>query len=215
MGDAGVKVWCGDYQFGGDGDYQFGGDDVFLHRAATVGREYADKEPKDRPQESRFREALEGLRRIAPAEGLVVIDQLAHRWAHPDCAPCLYVLTCRLRAPDQGALLDDAARPVQELVCTKVGRAKRTVAARLPRFKTDVLGGVSVVDGSPTLRVLVYGDGPAMLLERELQQVARSHGTRAQVVDETGVQRRVGSETYVGVGMIDALCAFAQERLST
>jgi len=103
---------------------------------------------------------------------------------------------------------------VQELVCAKVGQARHTVAARLPRYKTDVLGGVNVVDGSPTLHVLVYGNGPAMLLEREIQQVARSHGSRAQVVDETGV-RRVGSETYVGAGMIDVLCTFARERQST
>jgi hypothetical protein len=206
-GDTGVTVWCGNYQFGGD--------DFFLRRAATVGRKYVDKRPEERPPEARFREELEGLRRIAPAEGLGLIDQLAHRWTHPDCPPCLYVLTCTLRAPDRGTLLDDAARPVQELVCTKVGQARHTLAARLPRYKTDVLGGVSVVDGSPTLHVLVYGNGPVMLLEREIQQVARSHGSRAQVVDETGVRRRVGSETYVGVDMIDALCTFARERQST
>jgi hypothetical protein len=88
----------------------------------------------------------------------------------------------------------------------KVGQAKHTVAARLPRYKTEVLGGVRVVDGSPTLRILVYGTGPAILWEREIQQVARRHASRAQVIDETGVRRRVGSETYVGVGMIDALC---------
>jgi len=206
-GDTGVTVWSGSYQFGRD--------DFFLHRAVTVARKYVDKRPEKRPPEARFREALEGLRGIAPAEGLGLIDQLAHRWTYPDCPPCLYVLTCTLRAPDQGTLLDDADRPTQELVCTKVGQAKHTVAARLPSYKTDVLGGVSVVDGTPTLRVLIYGNGSAMLLEREIQQVARSHGSRAQVVDETGVRRRVGSETYVGAGMIDALCTFARERQST
>jgi hypothetical protein len=113
-----------------------------------VGRKYVDKEPQARPPEARFHEDLEDPRGIAPAEGRGVIDQLAHRWTHPDCPPCLYVLTCTLRASDRSALLDDAARPVPELACTKVGRAKRTVAARLPAFKTDVLGGVSVVDGA-------------------------------------------------------------------
>jgi hypothetical protein len=54
-----------------------------------------------------------------------------------------------------------------------------------------------------------------MLVEHEIQQVARSHGSRAQVVNDTGVQRRIGSETYVGVGAIDALCTFARERQST
>lgn len=206
-GDTRVTVWCGDYQFGRD--------DFFLHRAATVARKFVDKRPEERPPEARFREDLQSLRRIAPAEGLGLIDQLAHRWTHPDCPPCLYVLTCTLRAPDRGILLDDAARPVQELLCTKVGQARHTVAGRLPRYKTDVLGGVRVVDGSPTLHVLVYGNSPVMLLEREIQEVARSHGSRAQVVDETGVRRPVGSETYVGVGMVDALCTFARERRST
>lgn len=205
-GESAVTVWCGNYQFGRD--------DFFLPRAATVGRKYADKEPEDRPPEAHFREELELLRDIAPVEGLGVIDQIAHRWTHPDCPPCLYVLTCTLRAPHGGSLLDDAARRVQELDCTKVGRAKRTVAARLPEYKRRVLGGMQIVDGSPTLHVLVYGDGPTMVFEHDLQKVARSRGARAHVVDETGVQRRVGSETYVGVGMVDSLCTFARERLS-
>jgi hypothetical protein len=198
----GVKVWCGDYQFGGD--------DLFLHRAASVGRRYVDREPESRPPKVAFREALEDLRDDAPLEGQALIDQLVHRWANPDSPPCLYVLTCTLRAPEGAALLDGGAR-VKELVCTKVGRAKRTVAARLPRYKTDVLGGVPVIDGSPSLRVLVYGEGPTMLMEHQMQQFARARGVRAQVVDETG-QRRVGSETYVGSGLVDALCSFARER---
>ncbi len=80
------------------GNYQFGGDDYFLRRAATIGRKSVDKSPGERPSEASFREALEDLLSIAPAEGRGLIDQLAHRWTHPDCPPCLYVLTCTLRA---------------------------------------------------------------------------------------------------------------------
>ena len=53
-----------------------------------------------------------------------------------------------------------------------------------------------------------------MLLEPEIQEAARDIGSRAQVVEEAGV-RYVGDETYVGVEMIDALCAFARQRERT
>jgi hypothetical protein len=100
---------------------------------------------------------------------------------------------------------------VQELLCTKVGKAKRTVAARFPAYKTQVLGGVEIVGGTQTLRLMIYGDGSAMLLEREIQQFAGDIGSRAQVVEEAGV-RYVGNETYVGIEMADAICTFARHR---
>jgi len=206
-GDAPVTVWCGNYRFGRD--------DFFLPWAATVARKYVDKKPEQRPPEARFREELERLRGIAPADGRVLLDQLTHRWRHPDCPPSLYVVTCTLRAPDGWTLVDDAAKPVQELFCTKVGQARHSVAARIERYKTERLGGVSIAEGSPALRVVIYGDGSTMLLERQIQEVARNNGSRAEVTERAGVRRRVGSETYVGVGMIDAICAFARERAST
>ncbi len=206
-GDGPVTVWCGNYRFGRD--------DSFFPRFVKVARKYADKEPDQRPEEARFRKAMESLRGDAPTDGQVLLDQLDHRWRHPDCPACLYVLTCTLCAPDHGALVDDAGRLVQELLCTKVGRAKRAVAARIAGYKTDVLGGVSILEGSPTLRVVIYGDDAAMLLEHEVLQVAENNGSRAEVVEQAGVRRGVGSETYVGVGMIDAICAFAREREST
>jgi hypothetical protein len=108
------------------------------------------------------------------------------------------------------ALIDEAGRRVRELACTKVGRAKHTVASRLPPYRRDVLGGVPIVDGSQTLRVVVYGSGPTMLLERDMQRVARCSGSRAEVVDEAGARRRVGSETYSGTGMVEELCSLAR-----
>jgi hypothetical protein len=150
------------------------------------------------------------LRGVAPVDGHVLLDQLDHRWRHPDCPASLYVLALRLRAPDRGALVAENGQLVQELLCTKVGQAKRTLAARIAAYKSQLLGGVRISAGSQSLRVVIYGDSSAMLLEREIQQVARSRGSRAQVVNEGDVGN-VGDETYAGVEIIDAICAFARE----
>jgi hypothetical protein len=201
-----VIVWCGNYRFGRD--------DSFFPSVVTVARKYADKEPGVRPPAVHFHEALERLRDIAPPDGHVLIDQLEHRWDHPSCPPALYVLACTLRAPDQGALVAGSGRSVRRLACTKVGEAQRTVAARIAAYKKEVLGGVPIVERSQSLRVVIYGDGSMMPLEREIQEVARSLGRRAQkVVDGLGV-RPVGGETYAGgIEMIDAICAFARQKL--
>ena len=206
-GDRQVTVWRGDYAFGRD--------DSAFREVVRAARKYADRDPDRRPEEGRFREELERLRRVVPADGRVLLDQLEHRWAHPDCPPCLYVLTCTLRAPERGTLLDDHGQPIPELLCTKVGRAKRTLAARIDAYMRDPLGGVSVVEASPTLRVVVYGDGPAMPSEPEVQRVAKDNGSHAEVVHPGGARRRVGGgETYVGPRVIDAVTAFARHRAS-
>jgi hypothetical protein len=199
-----ITVWCGNYAFGRD-------DSVFP-KIVNAARKYADKQPDQRPDEARFREEMERLRGVVTTDGQVLLDQLEHRWRHPDCMACLYVLTCRLRAPKDWALVDDAGELVQELPCAKVGQAKRTVAARIERYKTDVLGKVAIVEGSPTLRIVIYGEDAAMPLEHEVQHVAKRNGSRAEVVEQGGVRRFVGSETYVGVGVIDAICDFARDR---
>jgi hypothetical protein len=203
-GDAPIAVWSGSYRFGDD--------DSFFPAVVKFAREYADKKLERRPPEARFLEELESLRSIAPLAGQVLLDQIEHRWRHPLCLPSLYVLTCTLRAPARGSLVEDSANLAQEILCTKVGQARHTVAARMARYKTEVLGGVHIVEGSQNLRAVIFGDGPAMLLERDIKEVARNIGRRAEVADETGVRRRVGSETYVGVEIIDPICAFARQR---
>ena len=202
-----VSVWCGNYRFGRD--------DSFFPRVVTVARKYVDKEPEQRPPEDRFRREMEILRGIAPRDGGALLDQLEHRWEHPLCSAALYVMTCTLRAPDRGALVAPGDHVVQELLCTKVGQARRSVAARIALYRTQVLGGVRIAKGSQNLRVVIYGDGCTMLLEREVKEVAGNIGLRAQVVDEAGVRRYVGSEAYVGVEMIDAICSLARQRERT
>jgi len=201
--DGHLTVWHGDYAFGQDG--------VFFPAAVRLARKYADKEPNQRPPEAEFRKALVALRETAPQEGNVLLDQIEHRWRHPDCPPALYVLTLTLSAPRGGALVAADGQHVPKLVCTKVGEAKRTIAARIAAYKKQVLGGVPVATGSPTLRAAIYGDGEAMLLESQVQKVAIAAAPRAtKALDGQGLSF-VGDETYVGLEVVDAVRTFAQE----
>jgi hypothetical protein len=187
------------------GDYAFGRDNTFFPAAVLLARKYADKEPDERPPEVEFRKALDTLRGTAPQESHALLDQIEHRWLHPHCPPALYVLTLTLSAPQGGALVAADGQHVPELVCTKVGEAKRTIAARIAAYKKQVLGGVPVATGSPMLRAAIYGDGEAMLLESEVQKVARAAAPRAAKVIDGQQLAYVGDETYVGVEVVDAV----------
>jgi hypothetical protein len=205
--DAPLTAWCGRYQFGRD--------DLFFPRAVAIGQTYVDQRPEKRPSEASFLEDLEALRGGAPPDLEALVDQLEHRWTHPACPPSLYVLTFTLCAPEGGALISHGGRLVSRLLCTKVGKAEHSVAARILRYRTEKLNRVSILKGSQALRVVIYGDGSAMLLEREVQQLARDNGSHAEVIEQAGVRRKVSPEAYVGAGMIDAICAFARERERT
>jgi hypothetical protein len=194
------------------GNYQFGRDRSFFAEVVNVARRYVDREPDRRPSDASFQTELGRLRSIASKAGRGLVDQLEHRWLHPDCPPALYVITYTLRAPAGEALVDEDERLVQELPCTKLGKAKRTVAARIERYTWDVVGGVSIADRSQDLRVLIYGHGPTMVHEREILKVARLNGSRAEVVNGRQLRRRVGSETYKGVDLVEALSTFVRER---
>jgi hypothetical protein len=197
-----VTVWCGNYSFRRD--------DPFFMEVVKAGRDYADKEAGQRPSEDAFRAEMGRLRGTAPEDALVLLDQMEHRWKQPACPPALYVLTCTLLAPDDGFVVDESGRRKKKLLCTKVGRAKRTVAARIERYTWDRLGGLWPDAGSQTLRVVIYGDASSMLLERQVQKVAKNNGSRATAIERDGALRTVGSETYAGVAMVDPICAFAR-----
>jgi hypothetical protein len=202
-GDGMVQVWSGDYEFARDGS--------FFPAAARLGDRYG-REPDKRPPEAKFRRELERLQEIAPAGGRELLDQIEHRWMHPDCPPALYVLNCTLQAPHDAVLQDENRSLVQELRCTKVGKAKSTVAARLHRYMRDPLGGVRIVPRSHSLRLLVWGHGSSMILEREIQHVAQQAGPRAMVVEAGAEPWRVGSETFAGLVQVETLATFARGR---
>lgn len=200
-----TSVWCGTYGFGRD--------DHFFPAAVAAARRYADKEPDRRPPEGRYREELARLRSIAPPEGQVLLDQLDQRWEDPNCPPALYVVTLTLRAPDGACLFDGTDRPVNELRCTKLGQAEKTLAARITRYKTEPLNRVPIVAGSQELRVAIYGS--TMLSEDDIKTVAtESGGVPVKWIDKDGRRFTVSGtrkETYVGVELVDAICAFARQ----
>jgi hypothetical protein len=201
-----VRVWCGSYAFKRE--------DPFFKKVVTAARRYTGKQSAGRFSEDEFRAAMEELRGIAPEEGVVLLDQLEHRWTHPDCPPALYVLTCALLAPEGGFVVDGDGRRKEKLLCTKVGEAKRTVAGRIEQYTRDVLGGLWPEDGSHTMRVVIYGDGDTMLLESQVRTVAELNGSRVTAIEADGTVRSVGDETYASVQIIDAICTFAQEHAS-
>src|SRR5215211_1426011 len=143
-----IAVWCGEYEFGLD--------DSFYRALVSVARKFADKRPDARPPEALFRDELESLRRVAPSDAQGLLDQLEHRWQHPDCPASLYVVTCTLRAPHGGYLVSEDGAHVQELACTKVAQAEHCVAARIARYKTEPLHGLTIAKGSQTLRAVIY-----------------------------------------------------------
>jgi hypothetical protein len=199
-----VAVW--------KGSYEFGRDTVFFPRLVQICRRYADNEPNKRPSEASFFDELRGLRDIAPYEASGLLDQIEHRWEHPHCPPALYVVTCTLRVPEGSRFVADSSGVASELPCAKLGQAKRTIAPRIARYTRDVLGGIEVVEGSQVLRVIVFGDGDAMLLERDLKRIAHGVSAQAMVSDASGRRRSVGDETYVGHDIVDALAAYAESR---
>ena len=116
-----------------------------------------------------------------------------------------YVVTFTLCAPEGGALVGRGGRHVPRLLCTKVGKAKHSVAARILRYRTEKLNRVCILKRSQVLRVAIYGDGSAMLLERDVHELARANGSRAEVIEPIGERRDVVSpEAYAGAAMADA-----------
>jgi hypothetical protein len=195
------------------GNYRFGRNDSFYKHAVKLGKD-VDKRPAERPSEEYFREQLEGLRRIAPVNGRGLLDQLEFRWEHPDCKVALYVVTLTLSAPDGGALVGEAGEPMEVLPCIKVGKAMHSVAARISRYITQPLNRVPIARRSQSLRVVIYGDGLAMLSEGDIKEVARaSGGSHPKVIDARGREpRRVSPEAYVGTRVVNAIGTFAREQ---
>lgn len=215
-GDPSITVWSGGYQCGRDHSY--------VTQVEKVAKTYGN--PEDRPAETDFREELERLRSIARRRSHVLLGQLDYRWRNPDCSNSLYVLTVRLRAPNGGYLIAGGGKMVQddelvegaalvrELRCTKVGETSFSIAARMTEYlrKDAKIDKVPIVPGTQNLRVVIYGDRPpAMLMQRDVLKVASSYGGQAWWVDEAGKLRTVGDETYVGVKIVNHICAFARE----
>lgn len=201
-----VRVWCGTYRFAHD---------PFFTRAVKAGQIYVDANARGKQVSAeRFRAEMNELRKIAPADGQVLLDELEHRWAYPQAPPALYVVTCDVCVPQRFALVAGDEELGQEALSTKVGQASRSLAPRISRYCKEGIAGVSIPKGSLALRVVVYGHGPSMVREGELKQVAKKNGVRLERVDEGGERLPVTTETFAGDAMVDVISAFARERVS-
>ena len=100
---------------------------------------------------------------------------------------------------------------VETSTAPKSAKRSISIAARICGKKQRRLIE-SALEVTQALRVVaIYGDGSAMLLERHAQEFARANGSRAEVIEPTGVRREVSPEAYVGAAMVDGL-VFARER---
>jgi hypothetical protein len=202
-----VRVWCGNYRFARH--------DPVFKRAVKVGQTFVDENARGKPVSAEgFRAEMGELRKLAPADGHVLLEELEHRWAYPQAPPSLYVVTSEVGVPHRFALVAGAEELGQEAHSTKVGRARRSLAPRVGQYDVRGFAGVSITKDSVALRVVIYGHGLSMVSEGELKQVARKNGTLLERVDEGGARRPVTTESYAGVAMIEAICAFARGRAS-
>jgi hypothetical protein len=194
-GDKGtVTPWCGDFRF----EY----DDPFFAEAVRIGK-YVDQKTRGNPtSEDTFRDAIDLLRRSAPAEGDVLVAELEHRWAHPLAPPALYVVTCEVCVHTNFRLVAGDSELGYETTMTKVGKAKRSLAPRISRYADEGIARVGVTPRTLSLRLAVFGSGPEMPREGELKQLAKANAVPLERVDMFGQRCAVTSESYAGDGVV-------------
>jgi hypothetical protein len=173
-----------------------------------------DEQARGKPvSAAAFQLEIGTLLRDAPLDGRVLLVDLKHRWARPQAPPTLYVLTCELRTEASCVFTAGGERLGSQVTCTKVGRATRSLAGRLAEYAgSRMLGGSPITPGSLVLRAVIYGDGPSMLAERDVQQIAAANGSLLKRFDKTGGRLECSNEAYAGERVVEAICGFARER---
>ncbi len=186
--------------------------DPFFRGALDIGRSYVDGHARGKPVDAAaYLEEINALRATAPTGSEALLDELEHRWSYPDAPPGLYVLTFDLSV-DEGFFVAGEENLGRRVSSTKVGRAKRSLVGRLALYDEKGIGrGMTIPDGSLTLRVAIFGHGPAMITESELTKEASLH---ARPLRRTGGDGRVTSESYEGSAAVEPLGRFAQRRAS-
>ncbi len=203
--DEPIRVWCGNYRFASE--------DPFFSKAVKTGRACVDEKARGKPVSAkRFRAEMDVLRKMAPADGHVLLDDLEHRWDDPDAPPALYVVTCEVCVHQSFTLFAGAEALGQAALTSKVGQASRSLAPRIVVYQEAEIRGVSITPGSLALRVAIYGHGPSMVSEGELKQVAKKNGMLLERVHESGARRPVTTESYAGDAIIEAIYAYACNR---
>jgi hypothetical protein len=198
-----VTVWCGTYRVDRH--------DPFFSSAVNLGRRYVDPHVRGKQvPEDAFHAEVEVLRKAAPANGQVLLDELQHRWAYPSAAPALYALTCEVCVPADLVLIGATEELGRTTASTKIGKAARSLAPRLVRYDEEGIAGVHLTKGSLVLRLVVYGHGQSMIREGELKQVASRNAPVLERADELGNRRQVTTESYAGAEVVNAICAYAR-----
>lgn len=197
------------------GSYRIVRDDPFFARAVRVGQKYVDEKARGRLRSlDGFLEEMAALRETAPADGAVLLDEMEYRWSHPEAPPTLYVLTMEVSVKGNAVLIAGDKKLGQRAQSIKVGKAGRSLAPRLwvyagPRG----VRGADITRGSLVLRAVVYGDGPSMLFERDIQRYTKTIGVRLEVESERGARWRVTSESYWGTDLVEDILEFARAHL--
>ncbi len=195
-----LTAWCGNLPLASD-DPSFDG-------AVDLGRKYVDVRARGKPvSAAEYLERIVELRAQTPHDSHVLLDELEHRWAHPDAPPSLYVLTFGLSVKD-GYFVAGGENLGMHVISTKVGRAKRSLVGRLALYAEGGIGrGMTIPPGSLTLRVAVFGHGTSMLTESDLKREATLH---VRALGRIGGDGRVTSESYEGVAAVEPLSRFVQ-----
>jgi hypothetical protein len=156
---------------------------------------------------------MDALRKMAPADAHVLLDELEHRWEYPKAPAALYGITFEVCVHQSFMLFAGAEAFGQEASTTKVGQARRSLAPRLAVYEESEIRGVSITPGSLVLRVVLYGHSSSMVTEGELQNVAKTEGALLERVhNKSGARRPVTSENYAGDAIVEAIGAFARGR---
>jgi hypothetical protein len=203
-----VTVWCGNRPFSLN--------DNVCKRAVCVGREYVDSHA--RPHTRRdvdvvaYGTELAALHQLAHRGSDPLVDELEFRWANSE-APCgLYVITHEVEPRFADGYFIADGKPVGRRVwATKVGRALRSLAGRLAVYEEKQYRDATICEGSISLRVAIYGSGPAMPSEPQIQAVARVNAPKLFVTCADGITRAVSTETFFGTDVVVPLTRFAED----
>jgi hypothetical protein len=197
------------------GSYRIVRDDPFFARAVRVGQKYVDEKARGRLRSSDgFLEEMAALRATAPADGAVLLDEMEHRWSHPEAPPALYVLTMEVFVTGEAFLIAGDKKLGQRAQSTKVGEASRSLAPRLSVYAgRRGLRGAEITPGSLVLRAVVYGDGPSMLFERHILRYTKTIGVRLDVESDQRPRWGVTAESYWGTDVVEGILEFARAHL--
>jgi hypothetical protein len=198
-----INVWSGDLPFSLR--------DPISKQAVQIGRDYVDPHARGkRVDAAAFKDAMAALHEAGPPGSNAIVDELEFRWVNGTAPPALYAITHTVESRPAGRnLIADNKQLGSRVWSTKVGKAKRSLAGRLAVYLEKGYDHAQIPDGTLSLRIVIYGDGPKMPPEPDIQRVARSNAHQLYCECADGVTRRVSRESYFGTDVLIPLTDFA------